>query len=92
MLDSFATNFGSRATVTGTESGMHVLVRIEGVDDDQAFIAEALRAGVGIYSARSYYTLEPPKGAVFMMGYSSVSEDGIREGIRRLAAVSGTGS
>ena len=41
----------------------------------------------GIYSAHAYYSREPPRGATFLMGYSSVGEDGIREGVRRLAEI-----
>jgi len=87
LLESFDTFFADRARVTGTESGMHVLVHLEHVRDAEAFIEEAGRRGVGIYSARPYYTLEPPQGASFLMGYSSVSEEGIREGIRLLAQI-----
>jgi GntR family transcriptional regulator / MocR family aminotransferase len=87
LLDSFATHFGDRARVTGTQSGMHVLVCIDDVRDADAFISEAGQRGVGIYSARQYHTLEPPRGAQFLMGYSSVTEDGIREGIRLLADI-----
>jgi GntR family transcriptional regulator/MocR family aminotransferase len=89
LLEAFDRNFGDRARITGTESGMHVLVHIESLDDPAAFIAEARQRGVGIYSAGSYYTLGAPAGAVFLMGYSSVTEDGIREGIRRLAVIAG---
>lgn len=87
MLESFATHFGDRAAITGTESGMHVLVQIDHVADADGFIERARERGVGIYSAKPYYALEAPKGAIFLMGYSSVSEDGIREGIRRLAEI-----
>lgn len=85
LLESFHQYFGDRAQVLGTESGMHVLVILQGVGDSESFIQAAAQQGVGIYSARQYYTLEPPSGAAFLMGYSSVSEDGIREGIRLLA-------
>jgi GntR family transcriptional regulator/MocR family aminotransferase len=87
LLESFALHFGDRATITGTESGMHVLVRIEQIRDADRFIEHARGRGVGIYSARPYYELGAPPGAIFLMGYSSVSEDGIREGIRRLAEI-----
>jgi GntR family transcriptional regulator/MocR family aminotransferase len=87
LLEAFETHLGSRAVITGTESGMHVLVRIEDIIDAPAFIREARERGVGIYSASSYYTMEPPAGACFLMGYSSVTEEGIFEGIRRLAEV-----
>ena len=87
LLEAFDTNFSSRARVLGTDSGMHVLVHIEGVRDARAFVDRARERSVGIYSAHGYYSGEPPRGATFLMGYSSVSEDGIREGIRRLAEI-----
>lgn len=89
MLAAFAEHFGDRATITGTESGMHILVNIAGVADADRFIEEARRNGVGIYSAAPYYAGEPPPGASFLMGYSSVNEDGIRRGIGILARVAG---
>ncbi len=87
LLESFDREFGSRAVITGTESGMHVLVRLEEIVDSDGFISRAREMGVGVYGAEPYYALEPPTRATFMMGYSSVSEDGIREGIRRLAVI-----
>lgn len=88
LLEAFDEHFGDRARVMGTQSGMHVLVHLEEVADDTGFIDRAAEHGVGIYSARPYYTGEPPRGAAFLMGYSSVSEDGIREGIRLLSKIS----
>lgn len=87
MLAAFERYFGDRAVVTGTESGMHVLVHLHDVQDTGAFIERAREAGVGIYSAESYYTLGAPPGASFLMGYSSVSEGAIDEGIRLLSQV-----
>lgn len=88
MLEAFATYFGERAVISGTEAGIHILVRIADIDAED-FIARARGQGVGIYSAASYYTGSPPPGATFIMGYSSVDEAGIREGIRLLAKVAG---
>jgi GntR family transcriptional regulator/MocR family aminotransferase len=91
LLAAFAESFGPRARITGTESGMHVLVNIAGVTDADRFIADARQRGVGIYSAAPYYVGQPPPGATFLMGYSSVNEDGIRLGIRILAGVAEAG-
>lgn len=87
LLESFETHFRGRARVLGTESGMHVLVQMEHVHDADDFIAQASKLGVGIYSARPYYALEAPSAASFLMGYSSVDESGIGEGIRLLAKI-----
>lgn len=89
MLAAFDEHFGERATITGTESGMHVMVNIQGVEDAEAFMEAARARGVGIYSANTYYVGEPPPGASFVMGYSSVSEDGIRRGIGILREIAG---
>ena len=87
LLETFSTHFGDRARILGTESGMHVLVHLDEVPNAAQFIELAGQRGVGIYSARQYYTLEPPGGATFLMGYSSITEDGIREGVRLLAQI-----
>src|SRR5690606_25197222 len=87
MLDAFERYFGDRAIITGTESGMHVLVQIRDVADADAYITRARKQGVGIYSARSYYTTEPPPGAIFLMGYTSVTEKEIHKGIRLLSKI-----
>jgi GntR family transcriptional regulator/MocR family aminotransferase len=84
LIAAFDRYFGDRAKVTGAESGMHVLVHIDDIDDAGRFEHEARRQGVGIYSARPYYSLQPPRGATFLMGYSSIDESEIDEGIRRL--------
>jgi len=89
MLAAFDEHFGDRVHITGTESGMHVLVNIHGVHDADGFIEAARARGVGIYSARPYYLGEPPPGATFLMGYSSVNEDGIRRGIGILSQIAG---
>ncbi|MEX2081036.1 MAG: PLP-dependent aminotransferase family protein [Dehalococcoidia bacterium] len=89
LLAAFAEEFGDEAVVTGTQGGMHVLVQLRGVENDGELIAQAREVGVGIYSADQYYMVEKPALATFMMGYSSVDEDGIREGVRRLRRLVG---
>jgi GntR family transcriptional regulator/MocR family aminotransferase len=64
---------------------MHVLVTLEGAGDPLAFARLAAAAGVAVYPVADYYLTEPPPGASFVLGYSSLSEEGLREGIRRLA-------
>jgi GntR family transcriptional regulator/MocR family aminotransferase len=86
-LEAFREHFADRAVLTGTQGGMHVLVRLEGVADAESLVLRARESGVGVYSARDYYSLAPPAGATFLVGYSSIDEAGIREGVRRLAAL-----
>ncbi|MGC1107000.1 MAG: hypothetical protein WA876_10710 [Candidatus Acidiferrales bacterium] len=46
---------------------------------------EAKMAGVGLYSVHSFYRKHPQRTGV-VLGYASLREREIREGIRRLAA------
>jgi len=43
-----------------------------------------VEAGVGVYAPDHFYLGRPP-GAGLVLGYASLDEDAIREGIRRLA-------
>jgi GntR family transcriptional regulator/MocR family aminotransferase len=46
----------------------------------------AARAGVGVYPVEPFY-LNPPKQVGLLLGYASMPEKQIAEGIRRFAAV-----
>jgi len=90
LMEAFAQHFGERAAISGSESGMHVLVNLADIRDADAFVKQARERRVGIYHARPYFMTEPPPGATFLMGYSSVTVDGIRQGIGILAEVART--
>ncbi len=74
------------ATLVGTRAGLHGLLRVPGLP--AAREGELRRAcatrGVGIYPVRPYHA-RAPRRASFLLGYGALSEDQIREGIRRLA-------
>jgi GntR family transcriptional regulator / MocR family aminotransferase len=79
--------FGERAEVCGANAGLHILVWLKGKRG--GMIADVSRraqmAGVGLYSVDSFYT-KPPRRTGVVLGYASLREREIREGIRRLAA------
>ncbi len=87
LMEAFDLHFGNQALVSGSESGMHVLVNLAGVRDAGTFVEQARDRRVGIYNARPYFMTEPPPGATFLMGYSSLTVDDIRQGIAILAEV-----
>ncbi|MEJ5221485.1 MAG: hypothetical protein WHT63_05710 [Tepidiforma sp.] len=87
LLEAVRHHLCGRATVRGAESGIHVMLELHGVDDGQS-IAEGARAlGVGLHSAHTYYAGEPPAGAAYVVGYSSLDEAAIEEGIARVGRV-----
>jgi GntR family transcriptional regulator / MocR family aminotransferase len=88
LLETLAKHLGSRTTISGANAGIHLLVWLHGMQPDHldVLVHEAARADVGLYSVMPYY-LTPPCRAGLLLGYGALSEDDIRAGIQRLAAV-----
>jgi GntR family transcriptional regulator/MocR family aminotransferase len=87
LLDALTGELGSEARIGGANAGLHVLLELPGMPAQQA---PALRRrcearDVGLYPAAPYY-LSPPAHASFVLGYASLDETRIREGVRRIAA------
>jgi len=79
-------------TVTGDRSGTHVVLWPQlrsagrrGQSAEEKIIARAAAAGVGVYGI-SRYAIHP-RAPGLILGYSRMSEEEIREGIRRLGSV-----
>ena len=81
LVESLDRHFGDGVQIHGDAAGMHVLVRFK----DQRIAERAEEAKVQLISSGAYYLTEPP-GGEFVLGFSSIGERSIREGIRRLAA------
>jgi GntR family transcriptional regulator/MocR family aminotransferase len=85
LLEAVEEQLGDRASVIGTEAGVHVLLRIRALP---ARMLSRLRHagrehGVAVYPAAPFYAGRP-KRAELLLGYASLSEDEIRRGIRAL--------
>ncbi len=87
LLKALETHLGKRATVSGDESGMHVMVRFDTFLSEQDLIRKARASGVGLLGTSDYYLGGAPEPAAFMLGFADLSESKIEEGIRRLAAI-----
>jgi GntR family transcriptional regulator/MocR family aminotransferase len=85
LVEALDREFGPRARVLGASAGLHVLVRLEDLGRrDVRRLREACRArGVGVYPAAPFYA-RPPDRAELLLGYASLDESAIREGLRRL--------
>lgn len=81
LVESLDRHFGDGVQIHGDAAGMHVLVRFK----DQRIAERAEEAKVQLIGSGAYYLTEPP-GGEFVLGFSSIGERSIREGIRRLAA------
>lgn len=88
LLEAMDRYLADHVIVSGVDAGLYVLLRFPHVPHHQeaALRARAEHVGVGVYSVAPFY-LTPPLQTGFLLGYASLSENEITEGIRRLASV-----
>jgi GntR family transcriptional regulator/MocR family aminotransferase len=87
LLRAIDRHFGDRIEVSGANAGLHVLVWINhSAARSQNLLGRIEAAGVRVYPVTPFY-LKPPKRLGFILGYSSLSERDITEGVRRLSTV-----
>jgi GntR family transcriptional regulator/MocR family aminotransferase len=82
LVDALTRHFGGDAAVCGDAAGMSVMVRFAVAD----IAANATRKKVQIVSTAPYYLGKAPANE-FLLGFSTLGDRAIREGIKRLAAV-----
>lgn len=91
LLQALAAECGSRLTVTGADTGLHVVAWLNGVPAErEAAIVEAARElGVGLYPIGPLYAsgMERPADAGFVIGYAAHEVEVIRRGVAGLAKV-----
>ena len=85
LLEAVSSQLGERARVLGASAGLHVLLQLPELPArETARLRAACRErGVGVYPAAPFYA-RPPAHAELLLGYASLSEASIREGIGRL--------
>jgi GntR family transcriptional regulator / MocR family aminotransferase len=88
MLDAIERHFGDRVHVTGVNAGLHLVMWLRDLPASRTreLRIRAARAGVGAYSVAPFY-LNPPKQMGLLLGYASMPERQIAEGVRRLESV-----
>jgi GntR family transcriptional regulator/MocR family aminotransferase len=84
LLEAIDRYLGSRVTVTGDASGVHLVVWPRGRASEKAIIARAAARQVAVYGISGYF-LRPHRHAGLILGYSRMKEPELREGVRRLA-------
>ena len=83
LLAAIHKYLGERVEVTGDGSGAHIVLWPKQNDSEESVIARAASRGVGIYGI-SHCFLTKPSRLGFILGYSRMNEEEIREGIRLL--------
>jgi GntR family transcriptional regulator/MocR family aminotransferase len=88
LLEAIERHLGGRVEVSGAEGGLHILLWMKDTPMRRSadLVARAEQAGVGVYPVGPFYS-KPPKRTGLLLGYTSLTEKEIAEGIRRLASV-----
>ncbi len=88
LLKALDSHFGDRIEVSGVNAGLHILVWLRGIAARRvpALRRRAAEQGVGVYPVTPYYR-EPPKSAGLLLGFASLQEKEIEEGIAKLARI-----
>ena len=84
LVGALQTHFAERVTILGENSGMHLMIRLRVRWSDKEVLQRAAAAGVGLLTAEMNYLAKAP-GNEFVLGYSTLGERRIQEGVRRLA-------
>ncbi|OMD08661.1 PLP-dependent aminotransferase family protein [Paenibacillus odorifer] len=84
LVKSLDAEFGSRVRYYGEEAGLHLLIELESGAEEHRIAELALRYGVRVYPASSYFVGSKPQGPVFLLGYSNLTENQIKMGVNRL--------
>lgn len=86
LLSALERYLGDAVEVTGANAGIHMLVWLRKRCRIESIIENAESRGVGLYSAAQYFHAAPKRQG-FLLGYGTLDEATIEEGIRRFADV-----
>jgi len=91
LLQALAAECGPRLTVTGADTGLHVVAWLNGVpaERETAIVEAARAAGIGLYPIGPLYAFaeDRPAEAGFVVGYAALDVDAIRRGVAGVAKV-----
>ena len=78
---------GKRTTVHGKNAGLHILLEVDNDMSEQELIEAARKVKVKVYPVSNYWiNVRNYSDNMVLMGYSSLSEEKIVEGISRLSS------
>jgi GntR family transcriptional regulator/MocR family aminotransferase len=86
LMESINKHLGERVEVTGDGAGAHVVLWPRKHISESAVVEKAAARGVGVYAISGYFLTRPSRSGL-MLGYSRMTKEEIREGIRRLSGI-----
>lgn len=88
LLDAIDRHLGDRVDITGTRAGLHMMLRLNDVEQISLdeIIERAAAVGVGIYSAQPLYNSHTAAPEL-LIGYTTMTPAEIGEGISRFGKI-----
>lgn len=88
LIEAVACHLGDKAEVSGVDAGLHILLWLREIPQGNVTVIRknAEKLGVRVYSIAPFYSTRPPRVGL-LLGYGTLSEKEITEGVRRLASV-----
>lgn len=84
MVTALIKYFGDSIEIVGENAGMHLMVRLTSNLSEQEITKKLSSKAIELISAQNYY-LQPNRENEFILGYSTLDEKAIKEGIHKLA-------
>ena len=83
VISALRDHFGENVTTYGDNAGINILIRLKTDKSDQEILSAAKELGISIASTSPFYLGTAPAGE-FLLNYGGLSEETIKEGVRRL--------
>lgn len=85
LLTEVSRQLAGLAEIVADNVGLHVVIRLSTGTPDDVFVKRSAAAGVELISTTALHAVQVADTSQFILGYASLTEDEITEGIRRLA-------
>ncbi|UCI21806.1 PLP-dependent aminotransferase family protein [Mesorhizobium sp. B2-1-8] len=91
LLKALADNLGPSVTIEGADTGLHLVIWVNGVGAGRvaAIVTAAHAAGIGLHPVLPLYDPAGPQPALagFILGYAGLHAEALRQGVAVLATV-----
>jgi GntR family transcriptional regulator / MocR family aminotransferase len=91
FLEALKETLGNSVTIVGSETGLHVLLWLDGIaaEHEADLVSDAHARGIGIYPISPTFdkARSPPTMAGINLGYAALDDSALRQGIAILADV-----
>lgn len=77
--------FLNRFRIVGADAGLHLSLVARDEENEEELLKRAREAGVRVYGLSEHYVKGAPGHATILIGFGSLTEAEIKEGLRRLA-------